>query len=170
MSRTYRKFVSVLLSAMMLAMIIQAPLNITAADLPENNNTENETKYEQSVEKESISNNEFVFVPTVNLSEIVSQHDIEKYGHVGRAKEYESTLNSVEMRNADGTMTTYIFSEDIKYIDDEGVVRDKGTSVTTVTDKVYEADYEFTKKVTMFMCIFQNRLTTIQAFCLVRTV
>ena len=52
-------------------------------------------------------------------------------GHVKRLRDEEPDLYTVVFVNADGTNTAYIFSEPVKY-DDNGVIRDKSTSIFAV--------------------------------------
>ena len=52
-------------------------------------------------------------------------------GHVRRLRDEEPDLYTVVFENADGTNTAYIFSEPVKY-DDNGVIRDKSTSIFAV--------------------------------------
>lgn len=80
-----------------------------------------------------------------NLPELISIGEVEKNSHVKRLAEAEKDLNTVVFKNADGTNTSYIFSEPVKYADDNGVIRDKKSSLTESVDNVrYKEDYSYT--------------------------
>ncbi|MBQ8523991.1 MAG: fibronectin type III domain-containing protein [Clostridia bacterium] len=81
---------------------------------------------------------------TQELSALISAEDMESGGHLYRVKEEERSLDSVVMKNVDGSMTTYIFSENVKYIDSSGVVRDKKNTLTdSIADIKYQGKYAY---------------------------
>ena len=55
-------------------------------------------------------------------------------GFVSRVKDAETNLHSAVFKNADGGLTLYHYSDPIKYIDANGVVRDKSNLLQTRTD------------------------------------
>lgn len=56
--------------------------------------------------------------------EMIGEENAEEYGHIGRVEGRESGLNTIVMKNRDGSMTEYIFSENVKYVDENGKTRD----------------------------------------------
>ena len=60
----------------------------------------------------------------------VSAEEIAERGHVHRLREQEENLYSIVFQNRDGTKTLYYFAEEVKYIDEDGVVRDKKNTLT----------------------------------------
>lgn len=59
-------------------------------------------------------------------------------GHVSREYAQEDALNSVVFKNSDETNTMYLFDEDVKYIDSDGVVKDKSNVLYRNFDGSYE--------------------------------
>ncbi len=71
---------------------------------------------------------------TEALPEFVTREMLKLNNGVTRLKDEEPDLNSVIYRNLDGSKTLYMFSENVKYIDENGVVKDKSNKVTAVKD------------------------------------
>ncbi len=61
-------------------------------------------------------------LPSEDKPEAVSAQSIERNGHVNRLRAQEESLNEIIFQNRDGTKTLYMFSENVKYIDDNGLV------------------------------------------------
>jgi len=62
--------------------------------------------------------------------EIISDENIETYGHVSRSFESEEALNQICLVNENGTNTMYMFDYPVKYIDtDDGVIKDKSNKL-----------------------------------------
>ena len=68
---------------------------------------------------------------SADLPETMTLASAMSAGHVRRLRDEEPDLYTVVFENADGTNTAYIFSEPVKY-DDNGVIRDKSTSIFAV--------------------------------------
>lgn len=69
--------------------------------------------------------------------EAVSADEIKKGGHVQRLYEQEKDLNTIVFQNDDGSKTLYYFAEPVKYVDEDGNVRDKSNTLTEVADTSY---------------------------------
>ena len=143
MSRTMSKVLSVLLSLMMFVTITVLPNKVEASDLLGDDNIEVKDEYIETDEKEIQVTDKTELITVESLNGMISIEDVEKYGHVAREVQNETSLNSMVMKNSDGTLTTYIFSEDIKYVDEFGNIKDKETSLGVVTDKTYAANYAY---------------------------
>lgn len=156
--KNIRVCISVLLSAVMLVTVTLLPNRVTATDMQSDNNTEIKEEYVTVKEQNSLITNETELVAAEDLHMMISREDVENYGHIGRAEEYESSLNSLVMRNSDGTLTTYIFSEDIKYVDESGNIKDKETSLTNATDEKFTAKYAFATQSNDVQLLFPRSL------------
>lgn len=86
-----------------------------------------------------------------DIPEAISPREIVERGHVHRLKEQEEDLYSIIFQNRDGTKTLYYFAEAVKYIDEDGTVRDKkntlteldGAAQTKAASLLYTADYRY---------------------------
>lgn len=72
-----------------------------------------------------------------SLPDFINADNAIKKGHVNRVKSKESNLNTVVYQNTDGTETTYVFMQPVKYIDEYGNVKDKSDKITSITDSTY---------------------------------
>ncbi len=81
----------------------------------------------------------------------IDRADFEKAGHVARLKEKEE-LYSYVFRNTDGSNTVYIMGENVKYIDEKGMVREKdltlGKNAKGGYTVINEVQLSFPEKVT----------------------
>lgn len=57
--------------------------------------------------------------------------------HVHRVKEQEANLHTVIYQNQDGTKSTYLFAQPVKYVDENGTVRDKSTKISAMDGGLY---------------------------------
>lgn len=64
---------------------------------------------------------EDAYTPNADYCELVSEQDIIEGGYIERLHEEETEQNTAVYRNADGTNTMYIFSQDVWYRDSNGV-------------------------------------------------
>ena len=77
---------------------------------------------------------------TVDLStlpEIIDPKIALEKEHVNRLYLQEKSSNIVIYQNKDGTKTTYLFANPVKYIDTDGKVKDKSSSISQIRDKTY---------------------------------
>lgn len=61
--------------------------------------------------------------------ELISEENIELYGHVTRVFAAESELNEICILNEDGSNSVYIFDYPVKYRDDDGKIKDKSNKL-----------------------------------------
>ena len=78
MKQSLRKTIAILLSALVLFVIIQVPLNISATDSQNTDNTDIKSEYDQSLEKESDSTTEFTVEQDKFMSSMITKEDIKK--------------------------------------------------------------------------------------------
>lgn len=64
-------------------------------------------------------------LPPEDIPEMVTDAQIAEKEHVNRLWEQEEDLNTVIFQNRDGSKTLYYFDYAVKYVDENGVVRDK---------------------------------------------
>ena len=60
-----------------------------------------------------------------NLPFSMTESELAEQGFVSRVKEAEHDLNSIVLENADGSLTLHYYNHPVKYVDEDGVVRDK---------------------------------------------
>ena len=72
-----------------------------------------------------------------DFSAFMTREIAEKNGHTIRLYGQESDLNSVVYLNDDGTQTMYCYSQPVKYVDAEGVIRDRSTALVSRADGKY---------------------------------
>ena len=66
-----------------------------------------------------------VVLSAEDVPELVGTENITSHGHIIRLRAQEKDLNTAVFSNNDGTITEYVFSEPIKYVDTDGTVKDK---------------------------------------------
>lgn len=76
-------------------------------------------------------------VDVLSLPEVIDSATAKEKGHVNRLYEQESSLNTLIYQNKDATKTAYIFSKPIKYVDSNGLIRDKSTKISKVSEPNY---------------------------------
>ena len=75
------------------------------------------------------SKQEFNAASSSKVLDYVDKAEFESHKFVGRVLEDEE-LNSYVFQNEDGSRTAYFFSENVKYVDKDGVVQEKDISLT----------------------------------------
>lgn len=74
--------------------------------------------------------------------------------HSRRASELENNLSTIVYENNDETNTMYLFSEPVKYIDSEGVIKDKSTVL--IENLVSKSKYKYKNKANQFDLFFPD--------------
>lgn len=83
-------------------------------------------------------------LPESDRPEVISLPLVSKNGHVSRLREAEPDLNSVIFFNQDGTNTMYRFSYPVKYVDENGRIKDKSNAVASIdSESVYYSNYAY---------------------------
>lgn len=67
-----------------------------------------------------------------DIPEVISAECIAENKHVNRLYSEEKDLNTIVFQNRDGGKTIYLFNEPIKYIDNQGNIKDKSTKIKQV--------------------------------------
>ena len=75
------------------------------------------------------SKQEFNAASSSKVLDYVDKAEFESHKFVGRVLEDEE-LNSYVFQNEDGSRTAYFFSENVKYVDKDGIVQEKDISLT----------------------------------------
>lgn len=68
---------------------------------------------------------------------VLSYDQMVAAGHIDRIRADEEELNTVVFENADATRTAYIFTENVKYVAEDGTVYDKSNELTAMPDGTY---------------------------------
>lgn len=76
-------------------------------------------------------------VDTSSLPSFIEANYALQKGHVNRLKSAEKNLNTIVFQNKDGTETTYIFLKPVKYVDENGEVKDKSDKIAPIIDATY---------------------------------
>ena len=79
-------------------------------------------------------------VEDVERPEVVSLQAAMEKQHVNRLYAQEEALNTVMFQNRDGSTTTYIYTVPVKYVSEDGSIKDKSTAITASTA---EASYAY---------------------------
>lgn len=79
-------------------------------------------------------------VEDVERPEVVSLQAAMEKQHVNRLYAQEEALNTVMFQNRDGSTTTYIYTVPVKYVLEDGSIKDKSTAITASTA---EASYAY---------------------------
>jgi len=66
----------------------------------------------------------------VALPETITRAQAIEKGHVNRLYAQEKTLGAVLYQNQNGTKTAYVFDKPVKYVDADGNIKDKNTTIT----------------------------------------
>ena len=69
-------------------------------------------------------------LPDADKSEVISDDLIAERDHVNRLWKQEEDLNTIIFQNRDGTKTMYWFDQPVKYVDENGEVKDKKNELT----------------------------------------
>lgn len=64
---------------------------------------------------------------------IIKTSDISAETHIRRMVELETDLSTIIYKNEDGSRTAYIFSQPVKYVDEDGFVKDKDLRLTALS-------------------------------------
>ena len=77
------------------------------------------------------------------LAEALIENGVTGTNHVERLEIKEPDLNTIIYANYDGTETAYIFDEEVKYIDDNGEIRDKSNEITEADSDIIGDRYSY---------------------------
>lgn len=88
-------------------------------------------------DEKTISELKEMEVDVSSLPSFIDSSNALQKGHVNRLRSSEKNLSTVVFQNKDGTETTYIFMQPVKYIDDNGNVKDKSAKISSVIDTTY---------------------------------
>ena len=144
-----RKVIQVLAFVLTLCLTIGAlPLYVladgTEAELPEQiteATNENLTAFQLGIGEKSVAELENMTLSAADIPASISREAVEAKDHVLRLREQEADLNTVIFQNRDGGKTVYLFGSPVKYVDANGNIRDKSTTLVsenvTVNGKTY---------------------------------
>lgn len=111
-----RKIALFLSAIMAVNLMVASPVPVTAEarDTP------------KSVVEKSISDG--LMVEEI-IPEAIDISEAKEKSHINRLLEKEDSLETIVFANADGSETTYIFDEPVKYVDESGEVKDKSNKL-----------------------------------------
>lgn len=69
----------------------------------------------------------------VNIPEAININNVKENDYICRYYDKEDDLNTVVLGSADGSETTYLFNEPIKYIDKNGNIKDKSNKLYNIS-------------------------------------
>ena len=140
----FLKCISITITLIILASCI--PVSVFA--------TENDT----SVSEMSLQSEQSVsIVAESHLPETIDLQTAREQGHITRLYSEETDMNTVKFKNMDGTKTVYMFSEDIKYVDESGNVKDKSNKLTKVLGGYTNESNDIS---TLYPDVLSNGITT----------
>lgn len=98
----------------------------------------------ENILKEEISLPEITLLKEDQIPEVIDYEIVEKNGHILRRYDLEKDLNTIVFQNSEGDNTAYVFSENVKYVDINGNVRDKNTNISdSLIKNEYKENYAF---------------------------
>ena len=159
--RKWFRSVSIVLTVAILLFSINTIVESSNNSIPRNHIItagELSTNIEESSEKSSDSMTS-TSLKIEDCPEAVSIAEIEKGGHVQRLKTQEKDLNTIVFQNDDGSKTMYYYSEPVKYIDEQGNVRDKSNNLTEVSDNTHK-EYKYVNSDNNVCTFFPNSLNS----------
>lgn len=78
-----------------------------------------------------------------------------------RLYDKETALDTVLFANKDGSETVYIFNEDVKYIDENGMIADKSNKLySNIKERAFSSDYSYVNKENDINTYFPKSLKT----------
>ena len=116
----------------------------TETELPEQitkATNENLTAFQLGLGEKSVAELENMTLSAADIPASITHETVEAKDHVLRLREQEADLNTVIFQNRDGGKTVYLFGSPVKYVDANGNIRDKSTTLVsenvTVNGKTY---------------------------------
>ena len=116
----------------------------TETELPEQiteTTNENLTAFQLGLGEKSVAELENMTLSAADIPASITRETVEAKDHVLRLREQEADLNTVIFQNRDGGKTVYLFGSPVKYVDANGNIRDKSTTLVsenvTVNGKTY---------------------------------
>jgi len=88
------------------------------------------TAFERGVGELGTAELESMTLNAADVPEVVTAQAIAEKDHVLRLYEQEEDLNTVIFQNRDGGKTVYLYADPVKYVDDDGNVKDRSTALT----------------------------------------
>jgi len=134
---------SIILTLIMLISVLE-PVNIFATETTNYEDVDLSKKDKKIDEYESVISTEedlakeelkTAILDMDSVPEAVYTDFSEEIKHVKRLYKQETDLNSIIFQNRDETKTMYNFTEPIKYIDENGNVKDKSNKISTINFK-----------------------------------
>ena len=90
---------------------------------------------------------EAVALTADNIPEVISAASIEENNHIARIFSEEKDMNSIVFLNDDDTATLYYFEEAVKFIDEDGHIKDKSNQLySAFDDPQFALDYSYVNK------------------------
>ena len=74
---------------------------------------------------------------TFQIPDIIEKGEVKEKGYIGRVREEEKDLNTFVFQNSDGSNTMRIYDYPVKYVDENGDIRDITTDIGKCTDGAY---------------------------------
>ena len=106
-------------------------LESSESGIPEDINVEDSKLPELDVPETIDINN--LKLSAADIPEAINYDIISNSNHVSRLREQEDSLNTVVFQNDDNTNTMYVFSEPVKFVAEDGSVKDKSNELYNVS-------------------------------------
>ncbi len=109
--------------------------------------------------EDSISSTEALSNKTLDTKDIplhINAKNAEEKGHIERLRTEEKDLYSAVFRNIDGTQTVYFFGTPIKYVDDNGMIKDISTEITNIMNVKNNKSYQYAVTENRFKQYYSN--------------
>lgn len=90
---------------------------------------------------------------------VITEQQIETNGLKRRLPKYDSYTNAIGYENEDGSETVFIYADDIKYTDENGVIRDKDINVVSANLLEKASGYSYKTKSNDIQVYFADKMS-----------
>ncbi len=95
------------------------------------------------------------------LPEVISLETAKDAQHIKRLAEKEDGLDTLLFENSDGTETLYVFGENVKYINENGEVKDKSNTLTVLNEKSdYGRNFQYVNRENDIRTYFPKQISS----------
>ncbi|MFA7206098.1 MAG: hypothetical protein WC102_07165 [Saccharofermentanales bacterium] len=94
-----------------------------------------------------------------DIPEVIDTGLIAEKQHVNRLRAQETDMNTIIFQNTDGTKSMYYYGVPVKYMDPDGVIRDKSNKVIENQDKAAFPEYAYQNKANDIGTLFPQILS-----------
>ena len=107
-------------------------ISITMTLLVSSLNLNKVSVYASEINENIKVKNEVVTLSKNDVPDVMTYDTALKNKHIKREREKENGLNEIVFQNQDGSHTLYVYDQNVKFIDDDGSIKDIDTGIETI--------------------------------------